>query len=483
MVSHRTVRASSLAGLSICALLASCDAERSMDETPTPEVAHREAQRWLDSTIHSLIPDIEAVRGRSFRGEVRGVSVPRDSYDSLMSALDGLVDIDPPPAEWEMGERTMVILGLADSIGQWGKAQVNFDKGSIQGFYAPENKTLYVFEDGSLTDRVYTVVHELIHVLQDERFGLESSGRLARDVDEDMAFTYAIEGEAEYVSIAVLSGDTSAKDMGARIDRFYFSFDQLAYGLQQYVESEGIPLTMALPVFAPYYMGTNLVSQRRLRSGWAGVDSFMTRPLRSTRAAIHPSVQDSFRDWNPGGSPDVSGMHRPLQTGRLGALYLGSLVWGSLDSRFDLDGLAASWNGDRFWTYGGDSGSALLWRLAWKDSLSARAFANTWWKKRASRRKAWGDTIVLSTHDTLKSATTPDRRRTVMVRVRGKDVVIVEGFLSTEVRDLESKLLALPDRTVFAARGASDPVFGEGTWTPPRPPVHAPPPRIPGLER
>lgn len=483
MFSHRTVRASSFAGLSICALLVSCEAERSMDAAPPPEVIHREAQRWLDSTLYAVMPDIEALRGGSFPDEVRGVSVSRDSYDSLMSALEGLEDTDPPPADWEMGERTMVILGLADSIGQWAAAQARLDKGSIQGFYMPANKTLYVFEDGSESDRVYTVLHELIHVLQDERHGLEASAEFARDVDEDMAFTYAIEGEAEYVSIAVLSGDTSAKDMGTRIDRFYFSFDQLAYGLQQWITSNRIPLAMALPIFAPYYMGTNLVSQRRLRSGWAGVDSFMTHPLRSTRAAIHPAAKDSLRDWNPAGSPAVSGMYRPLQTGRLGALHLGSLVWGSLDSRFDLDGLAASWDGDRFWTFASDSGSALLWRLAWKDSVSARAFANTWWIKRASRRNAWGHTIVLSTHDTLKSATTPDRRRTVMVRVRGKDVVIVEGFLSTEVRDLESKLLALPDRTVFAARGASEPVFGMGSWTPPRPPVHGPPPRIPGLGR
>lgn len=486
MTSRFPLRVSPFAGFLASVFLVSCAPERTLstDEDAALDPAKRaQGQAWVDSVMQSVLSRIEAVRGLEFTGTVRGTNIPRARYDSLMSALAGLYGgASANDPDWEMTERTMVILGMADSMGQWDAAQSSFDASTVQGFYLSQNKTLYVIDDGNEEDRVYTIVHEMVHALQDQNFGLDAGYAQSREADEDMAFTYATEGEAEYVTTAVLIGDTSALAMKQWVDAYSMTVDQLAAGLESWADQNGFPMTMILPQMAPYYLGPDLVSARRVRSGWSGVDSIYTDRLRTTRAAIHPFLSDSLRDWNPGACPAVSGAWRALQTGRLGALYLGSIVYGSLDPFQDLQTLAEEWRGDRFWTFHGDSGNALVWRTSWKDAASAKAFARSWWTRRATRRSAWGTTYYALVADTLKTASTIDSSRSAFVQVRGSEVAIAEGFSTVEARVLAAGLLDLPDRTVFAARGAGS-SFGGGEWTPPRPPIPLPPPRIPGLPR
>lgn len=471
------------AGLLAGAVLASCDSKRGFDPEGSDSGGNDSSQKWLDATVSAVRGELEILRGHAFDSAFTAVSVRRSSFDSLMAALNDLYGGGAGESYWEMNERTLVVLGLADSMGQWAEAQESFDESSILGFYLPQNRTLYVFDDGSEQDRVYTVVHEMEHVLQDQVFGLETIGSGVRETDEDAALTYAVEADAEYVATALLRGDTSAADMRSVVEDYAFTFDQLAMGLDSWAKSNAIPMAMALPQYAPYYMGYTLISERRVRSGWSGVDSLFAAPLRTTRAAILPSLSDTLRDWNPGGAPEVSGGFRPLQTGRLGALHLGSLVWGSLDSRLDLQDIAAGWRGDRFWTFHGDSGSGLLWRIAWQDTGTARAFARTWWNKRTARRAASGLAKFQVLTDTLRSASNVDRTRNATVRVRGSEVLVVEGFSATEAASLEARLAALGDRGIFAARGVAEGSFGTGEWRPPRPLVPFHPPRGVGTKR
>lgn len=434
-------------------------------------------QAWLDSMMDATVAALERIRGRTFSAKVGGAIVKRESFDSLMFALSRLEQDDALQDQWSLSERTMIALGLSDTMGQWSRARQEFDRSSVTGFYHPRSKVLYVFDDVGERDRLYTVVHEMVHALQDQLFGLDASGAWIRENDEDAAFTVALEGEAEYLSSAVLTGQSGAEELKELFDQSVYSLDQLAYGYDSWAKQKGVPMTMMLPMMAPYYMGPRLPSERRFRSGWSGVDSLFTHPVRTSRAALDPDVADVVRDWNPGGSPAVSGSFRPLQTGRLGALHLAALVWDIADSRLRLATLADTWRGDRFWTFQGDSGSGLLWRTAWKDSLSAQAFARTWWLRRAARRTQWKTTSYALMDDTLKTASTSDNSRSVFVRVRGSEVDIVEGFPTLETRDLEAKLAAIPVRSPVAARSVSSPNFGSGTWIPPRGPFRLPPPR------
>lgn len=446
--------------------------------------ARNQGQAWLDSMVQSVRSAVEAARGMTFKENVHAISVSRSNFDSLMQALSGLDGSsyanDPG---WALSERTMVVLGMADSMGQWSAAQNAFDEGSIQGFYLPRNKTLYVFDDGSLEDRVYTVEHEMVHALQDQNHGLEAAAARSREADEDMAFTFFVEGEAEYLRMSVSAGDTGTLSMQSRVDAERASIDVIASGLENWARASRLPLAMVIPQMMPYSLGPHLVSTRRVRSGWSGVDSLYVDRLRTTRAALHPLLVDSVQDWNPGACPAVGGRLRPLQTGRLGALYLGSIVYGSLDPSQNLHALADEWRGDRFWTFHGDSGSALLWRSTWKDDGAARAFARSWWSSRSARRGSWGTNQFLTVNDSLKTASNSDSSRSVLVRVRGNDVVVAEGFSIVEARQLADALFALPRRTVFAARAQGATSFGNGEWLPPRSPIPFPTPRIPGFPR
>lgn len=484
-MASRIPSATLLAGLLSSGLLASCAPERTLPtaKDTDPEVQHQ-GQAWLDSMVLSVRSEIEAARGLTFKEAVHATSVSRGSCDSLMQALFGMngsgYASDP---SWAMSERTIVVLGMADSMGQWSAAQSAFDAGTIQGFYQSSNKTLYVFDDGSVEDRTSMVIHEMVHVLQDQNHGLGAITARSREADEYIAAQFLMEGEADYLSMSVSAGNTGALSMDSLVDAGRPSIDVIASGLESWARENRLPLSMVIPQMMPYYLGTHLVSTRRVRSGWNGIDSLYVNRLRTTRTALHPLLKDSVQDWNPGACPAVGGRLRPLETGRLGALYLGSIVMGSLDPSQNLHALTDEWRGDRFWTFHGDSGSALLWRSSWKDAGAAKAFARSWWSSRSVRRASWGTTQFLTVRDSFKTASNADSSRSVLVRVRGNDVVVAEGFSTAEARQLAEGLFALPRRTVFAARTPGATSFGNGDWMPPRSPIPFPTPRIPGLLR
>lgn len=457
--------------------LAGCSDLPTLSEAQSRPWTSSEGQAWLESTMSEAEVGIESFRGASFLRPVKGVWVRAGSYDSLVTALSSQLGLYGDPPSWNLTERTMIALGMVDSLGQWGKARQTFDQGSILGFYLPTNATLYVFDDPDREGLQHTVVHEMVHALQDQRFGLDGVSDLVREDDEDKALTALVEGEAEYVTMGVTSGGPSAQELHDSVLAWSLSYDGVAARVKSWTDPS-LPLSMTLPDYTPYMVGPAFVSSARLRGGWATIDSLFRTPPRSTRETIWGDAT-AIADWNPGGAPPVSGAWRPLQTGRFGVSRLASILHGRLRSGETLQSVLGGWRGDRFWSFESDSGYGLLWRLRFSDSAAARRFAASFWQAREPRRVRLGQTS-LPVGGALYLAMPSTGRGGSQLEVSGTEVAFAENFAAVEADSLVGRLLAMPDRGIFAARGSTS-TFSGPEWTPPRQPwPTGHPPRIPG---
>ena len=120
-------------------------------------VASASADANLDTTVRELEKDITAVRGLAFKTPVIAKVIPR-----------------PKGADKH-----------------------------LQGYYSIKDKTLYVYDDVSGVIRG-VLIHEMVHALQDQQFGLDKLHDSAEEDDSALAKTALIEGDATYTMIEVL---------------------------------------------------------------------------------------------------------------------------------------------------------------------------------------------------------------------------------------------------------------------------------------
>lgn len=209
----------------------------------------------------------------------------------------------------------------------------------VVGYYDPDAALLYV-RGSSLTPFVeVTLVHELVHALQDQHFGLE--GLL--EIEDDEAFSGAqalVEGDAELV---------------AREYLFTLSFEEQS---QLLAEAEsflgpaaenggGVDVLDAVLGF-PYIHGPEFVGALVERRGYDRVDAAFDDPPRSTEQILHPDAYLFGEDPLEVEAPDAGG--EVVDDGSIGEFLLGYL----LDPGGGDDGAveaAEGWGGDAYVTW------------------------------------------------------------------------------------------------------------------------------------
>jgi hypothetical protein len=185
---------------------------------PAPPPA---AKPVLEATLRQLEKDITAVRGLAFKSPVVARVIAR-------------------PAGTDPGD---------------------------QGYYSTKDKALYVYDDlkGSYARGV--LIHEMVHALQDQHFGLAKLHATTFGSDTELALAALVEGDANYTMIKVLEKDQPA----------------VAHMLK-------VPLEKSrnLQRAFLYAEGARYVRALHQRGGWASVNfRYRFRP-QSTAAILHP---------------------------------------------------------------------------------------------------------------------------------------------------------------------------------------------------
>lgn len=415
----------SVAAFLLALLLPSCS-DRS-DRTP-PDLRER---------IDALQSVVERLRGESFRHPVEGRYVPRER---LLEVYDSAAweDGDPADTAWLP---LLWAFGFIDSIDQDPGIADSVDRASIGAFYA--KGTLWVVEDirDSTDELDVTVVHELVHALQDQRWDLGALTARAQGIDARLALQYLIEGEARFVETMYLEerrDSLLARLPDLPLDAFR---DSLRAG-------DGLdPELVTIPVFHPYDQGAHVLSRLWASGGWEAVDRWWRDPPSSTACFLEPAVPCSKPSPLPlAPLASFPGQWRRIHRGRLGAVHANILfsVWNGSEAWLPAEALrsgnlllegqdpspdqvTAGLVSDSFALWEGDSlALALTWRTRWRDDSAAAHFLEAW--SRLLVRKQREDEVVARSRGNLTLA--HDRGAGVWDRVErfGSEVWIVEGM-------------------------------------------------------
>ena len=264
-------------------------------------LAGEPAQENLDTLLRKLEKDIAKVRGLDFKSPVVAKVIPR-------------------PA----------------------KAAKN-----IQGYYSIKDKRLFLYDDISSAYERGVLIHEMVHALQDQHFGLAKLHQESFGSDAELALAALIEGDATFTMIELLKKDQPrvAAMLDAPLDK--------AKNLQN--------------AFL-YAQGARYVKALKERGGWKAVDAAFRFPPETTAAILHPEGVAAI-DLGPGKT--------------IGELGIIKMLAAYPETKALAIQAASGWQGDRLL----EKGKEKSWVVAFAAKENAKRFHEAMVKLQAAHRK------------------------------------------------------------------------------------------------
>ena len=222
----------------------------------------------------------------------------------------------------------------------------------LAGWYDTATRSLVVVPERSARFRRGTLLHELAHALQDQRFDLAAlHERVKGDPDAGRALDALVEGEAMLAVIELMHYDFAAH---AKLP-----------------ERGPVEASLFEKLFE-YGDGSRFVAAVRERGGWAAVDALFRDPPRASVAILRPE-RDPHARPEPLGALPLAGT--PERAGREGAY---ALLWRLLRepaTRGRARALLAGFDDDlRREVRLSDGTRRVQWDLRFDDAGAARRF-------------------------------------------------------------------------------------------------------------
>lgn len=303
----------------------------------------------------------------------------------------------------------------------------------VAGYYDPEIDRLVIRDDvmrrlggrtiGRTDEGAMTIVHELVHALQDQHFGLDDLEE-EEDSDPSTAYQAVVEGDATLAMVGY-----AAQQNGMPLQLITQDPDNLRALLERgqaeagNAELEAAPPILRVTLLSSYVDGLVFCAALHKDRGWAGIDEAHRRRPVSTEQILHP-----FK-YLVGELPDrveipdglIEGF-APLESDRLGELEM-RVYFGQPQN--DVNTAAAQgWNGDLMRAYESPDGRvAIVWFTSWDNPSEAEEAAGV--------------------AQTIADAT-PDPTQHLVLR-RGRALLIVRGLTEDERRPAEGAFVAFAD--------------------------------------
>lgn len=276
---------------------------------------------------------------------------------------------------------------------------------SVLGFYVRgQDRIVVVSESDPATfEDEYTLAHELLHALQDQRLELGSAH--VETIDGQNAYTGLIEGDAVLIETRYERNCETGE----------WECVELETGPSAVV-GEDFHYGVYFLGFFPYAEGPSFVEYHETRGGWDAVDAIYDEPPTTAAEIVDPARygegkrnvtiedrNDGFERVRPGGT-DYGVLGKSGVTTMFAyTLYEDSnpaeLVEPEAFLNYDDDGstdevrpltydieYATGWEGDRLHAYERENETAYVWRLAWNDEANATQFVDG----HASLVEYWG---------------------------------------------------------------------------------------------
>jgi len=404
----------------------------------------------LEAFVARSMARVEHIRRKEFDSTVPVSVIPRSEYRNRTSnGGEGPSEFD----RWnnQVWEALFITGETTDSQSALGEARGS----SVIGFYSIRDDEIKIVTDSpdEPVIRNATLVHELVHALQDQQWDI-SGERFGGDTqDGDLAIDGVIEGDASYVERRYAERCAGAWDCVETPNR-------VGGGGGGGGSGGGPNLGILLTTYQPYSDGAAYVAALREEGGWDAVDAEYDDLPVSTEQTIHSTDEEpvrlrvtdearngwrTFPDQGEDGSDTVgeASMYAMFwyQARTFGAETIDTRGLFRTDGRYDVYNYeaepTAGWGNDRVFPYRKDVGDetryGYVWVTAWDSREDAREF------REAYRR-------MLDAHDVEQRDdgvyVIPDGEFEDAFRVvqDGRRVVIVNGPTPAAVDDLRPGL-------------------------------------------
>ena len=241
-----------------------------------------EEQLRIQRAVDDLRPVVAKLRGLPWKQPVEAAVMTREELRAYMLTE---MEKEVTPAEWARDTRILHRLGLLKPDEDPKQLVLHMYQSAVAGFYSPDTKQLFVIEGLDVEGQQPTMVHELIHALEDQHFDLEAMEEPYRENDPDRQFAIRClwEGSAEYARRAY-------QDTYPDVARHYYAASEKNPGQEaQRDMMRTVPTHMLLATLLHYRIGPNFVSQVLDRYGYKeGMQRLIDDPPTSQEQVLHP---------------------------------------------------------------------------------------------------------------------------------------------------------------------------------------------------
>jgi hypothetical protein len=249
------------------------------------------------SPLAPAMKAVEEIRGHKFTGEVRTVAIDRAD---LSKHLEDQMKKGTPYSLEDWG-RILRALQLVDVDGKEIVPKLlSLYEAQVLAFYDPHTHTYYSIKqlpklpaealklaDPKVLEET-VMVHELMHALQDQRFGLSVKEKaVLSDTDANLAYHAVLEGEAVLVMVAHMLGKSGISIDEVIKDDSMLGMITSAAAAEQMIDPSTPPYFAHMLKF-PYLDGMKFVVHAYRRGGWKELDRVHANPPRTTREILHP---------------------------------------------------------------------------------------------------------------------------------------------------------------------------------------------------
>jgi hypothetical protein len=340
----------------------------------------------LEAYVARSMARVEYVREREFNRTVPVEVLSREQYRERQRA--GTNNSSTRYNRWndQVWEALFVV---GESTGSESAISNTFGS-SVAGFYSPVDDEIKIITDSpdSPTLDNATLVHELVHALQDQHYNLTNATYRGTTQDGDLAVDGVVEGEANYVEQRY-------------VDRCGVEWECVETPATGGGGGPGPNLGVLVTVLQPYSDGPVYVRELVERGGWQAFEERFVDPPVSTEQTIHLTDEDpvpiAFEDratngWQTFPDQGVNGSDTVGEASIYAMFWYQSrtndadaVAWRDfLDStsRFDTYDYAATpsagWGNDRLFPYrrgsGDDAEYGYVWVTEWDTPADAREF-------------------------------------------------------------------------------------------------------------
>lgn len=314
-----------------------------------------EASTYADK-IAADVPQIENAIGVKFKTPPKFEVRTRDQVREFL-----LQHVQEPEAKKQIANQEALFktLGLMPDTMSLAPLLVKVLTEQIMGFYDPKTKVLYIVKDAPDDFIGITIMHELIHALQDQYVNLDSLQHVTGN-DRSTSIQAVIEGEATYEQIYIMSGG------GSNIaQQFPGGWDAMRQTIRDNVKTQPIfssmPRALQESMLFPYINGADFVRRFKGRYGkLLPLDSVPpTTEELMHEAAFFGKTKDVPSEIT---LPPISGAFDQDDLGEFGArvfLYAHT-------RQEDLSIRASNgWDGDRYALVKTPRGNGIVWVSVW----------------------------------------------------------------------------------------------------------------------